>query len=486
MQKLHIILAFFIISNIYQIKSEEKNNSIISFKFKTFYPITNNSLFNSSSFTTNDFVDSIHHSKIYLEVGVGDENNYNANTNQSINIIVDLKEIIFSTTNLYFEKYTSENNYLLCHYNTSKSSTFSQSEGFFPIYGIKTESSYAKESFKVYTDISLSKYKIQTLNFVNTINHNITNICGYIGLGYTHLESHYYNFISQLHSNFGLPGYSFIFNYTNEFSDEGIFIFGNMPHNYLPRKFKEQNLIPIYSKNKKEPLITSYELVIERERFKIDSADHLFTLFLNPDVEGFEFPENTFMDLDDIFFSNFYGKKICHKEVYDRIYRVIYCDGEFGEKEIKAFPNITFFLDNSTNFSVSFYGKDLFYFRNDKYFFRIIENVLGDNLVLGRIFLKKYLTVFNQDNMQVYFYNNKNSNENNNNDNSNNNVNNHSNKTIIIIIIASVICALIFFPLGIYFGKKLFKKRNKKAYELNDGYDYSTAPENNGNDLNIN
>ena len=170
MIKIQIFFAFFIISNIHQIKSAEKNRSIVVFKFKTYYPITNNSLYNSSSFTTDDFADSIHHSKIYLEVGVGDENNFNTNTNQSLNIIVDLKEIIFSTTNLYFEKYTSENNYLLCHYNTSKSSTFSQSEGFFPIYGIKTESSYAKESFKVFTDISLSKYKIQTLNFVNTIN----------------------------------------------------------------------------------------------------------------------------------------------------------------------------------------------------------------------------------------------------------------------------------------------------------------------------
>ena len=486
MIKIHIFFAFFIISNIHQIKSAEKNNSIVLFKFKTYYPITNNSLYNYSSFTTDDFADSIHHSKIYLEVGVGNENNFNTNTNQSINIIVDLKEIIFSTTNLYFEKYTSENNYLLCHYNTSKSSTFSQTQKFVSLKDIKTESSFAKELFKVYTDISLSKYKIQTLNFVNTINHNITNICGYIGLGYTHLESLDYNFIAQLHSKFSLSGYSFIFNYTNEYSDEGIFIFGSMPHNYLPGKFKEENLIPIYSKNKIEPLITSYELIIEKERFKIDSADHLFTLFLNPDVEGIEFPENTFMDIDDIFFSNFYGKKICHKEVYARIYRVVYCEGEFGEKEIKAFPNITFFLDHSTNFSVSFYGKDLFYFRNDKYFFRIIENVLGDNLVLGRIFLKKYLTVFNQDNRQVYFYNNKNNNRNSNNDNVNNNVNIRSNKTIIIIIIASVICALIFFPLGIYFGKKLFKKRNKKAYELNDGYDYSTAPENNENDLDIN
>ena len=35
------------------------------------------------------------------------------------------------------------------------------------------------------------------------------------------------------------------------------------------------------------------------------------------------------------------------------------------------------------------------------------------------------------------------------------------------MIIAIIFC-LILFPLGIYLGKILYEKRNKKAYELND------------------
>ena len=486
MLKTNIIFIIFILCMIQKLKTADNNNNIISLKFKTYYPITNNSLYNISSFTIVDFVESIHYSKIYFIVGVGDENNFKSNTNQSINIIVDLKEIIFSTTNLYFEKYTSENNYLLCHYNTSKSSTFNENPNYVEIKDIKTLSSYARESFQIFTDISLSKYNIKNLNFVNTINHNISNTCGYIGLGYTHHESIAYNFIAQLHSKFDLSQYSFIFNYSNEYSDEGIFIFGNMPHNYLPKEFKSDNLIPIYSKNNKEPKINSYEILIEREGYKIDSSNQLFTLFLNPDVDGFEFPENNFRDLEDIFFSNLYGKKVCHKEIYSYRYRVVYCDGEnFGEKEIKRFPNITFFIEKSKNFSVSFFGKDLFYFKNNKYFFRIIEDVQEKYLNLGRLFLKKYLTIFNQDNKQVYFYDNKNKNQNDIKDK--NNVKKGLSKTIIIIIIVSVICALIFFPLGFYFAKKIFPKRNKKAYELNDGRDYSPAQENNDKlNLNIN
>ena len=36
---------------------------------------------------------------------------------------------------------------------------------------------------------------------------------------------------------------------------------------------------------------------------------------------------------------------------------------------------------------------------------------------------------------------------------------------------------MIVFPVGIYIGKKINKKRNKKAYELTDGYDYTPSKE---------
>ena len=55
------------------------------------------------------------------------------------------------------------------------------------------------------------------------------------------------------------------------------------------------------------------------------------------------------------------------------------------------------------------------------------------------------------------------------------NMNNSSSNITLIIIVALLGCAVVFFIIGIFFGKKLFKKRGKVAYELNDGYDYSPA-----------
>ena len=56
------------------------------------------------------------------------------------------------------------------------------------------------------------------------------------------------------------------------------------------------------------------------------------------------------------------------------------------------------------NFSISFNGEDLFYFKNNKYFFKIKEKALENNLVFGRMLFKKYTTILNFDRRQVFFY----------------------------------------------------------------------------------
>ena len=105
---------------------------------------------------------------------------------------------------------------------------------------------------------------------------------------------------------------------------------------------------------------------------------------------------------------------------------------------------------------------------------------MEDYFVFGRMLLKKYTTILNPDKRQIYFYiNNENKEE----------IKTQDEPKInytILIIVACLICIIIFFPLGIYFGKKLFQKRGKLAYELNDGYDYSSKNENKNENYLIN
>ena len=49
-------------------------------------------------------------------------------------------------------------------------------------------------------------------------------------------------------------------------------------------------------------------------------------------------------------------------------------------------------------------------------------------------------------------------------------------KYLITIIVLSVFF-MILFPLGIYIGKKIYQQRKKKAYELNDNFDYTPTKE---------
>jgi hypothetical protein len=123
-------IIFFIIINaeiLYTICSQNKNNSnIVTIKFKTYYPYIENN--NISPLNAKNYYIKIHSSKIYLELNTGNETSFIKQKSQILNTIINLKEIIFVTTNDYFEKNSEINNNLLCRYNTSNSETFYESE----------------------------------------------------------------------------------------------------------------------------------------------------------------------------------------------------------------------------------------------------------------------------------------------------------------------------------------------------------------------
>ena len=460
-------IIFFILFNIDIIYSliEDKNNSnFISLKFRTYYPYSSG---DSSSFGINDYYKKVHLSKIYLELYTGNENSFKLKQNQTLNTIMNLKEGLFITTNDYFEKNKKENNALLCTYNTSESNTFEIKSNFYPkIDDINAYSSYSSEYFKIFTDLSFSKYNITKLNILCTINQNISKLCGNIGLYYFSKSSHAYNLMGQLYSKFSLSDYSFLFNYSNQFSDDGIFIFGNKPHNYLSNKYKEKDLISIYSKYKEFSF--NADMLIINNQIKIKDKKDLY-IKLNPDIEGFEFPSFYFKYIEKIFFSKYYNESICFREDIKAI-GIIYCNDKFNQDIIDSFPEISFKI-NQYGFEMKFSGKNLFYKKNDMYYFKILEKLYGDEFDLGRIFFKKYIFIFRPEMKQIYFYNNSEEYID----------NNKSEKKYIIIIVVLSFFVIILFPIGYFIGKEISKKRKRAAYELNDDYDYTSSKDNNEN-----
>jgi len=106
MWEFSILISIILLFNLSKMKSKTNNTNIVSMKFKTYYPYINSS---NSLYEAEDYYFNVHLSKIYLEIGLGDKNNFATKTNQTLNVIVDLNERIFLTTNVYFNRFTIEN-----------------------------------------------------------------------------------------------------------------------------------------------------------------------------------------------------------------------------------------------------------------------------------------------------------------------------------------------------------------------------------------
>jgi hypothetical protein len=316
------------------------------------------------------------------------------------------------------------------------------------------------------------------MNFLCTINHNISTLCGNIGLIYFHTESHYYNLISQIHKIFSLNDFTFLFNFSNSNSnsDEGLFILGNKPHIYSPNNFDENDLYSFYTKY-------IYEFNLDLINFYINNnltSENIY-IKINPDIEGFQFPENYFF-LFYNFFEEYFSNNICEKGIY-YIYTNIFCHENFTQEMIKSFPKIEF---KYLNISLTFYGEDLFYKYKNKFYFKILGRGTEKHFDIGRLLLKKYFIPFNPESRQIFFYKNKEKKENNDIEEEKDKKTTKSYleiKYIIIIIVLSILL-MILVPIGFYLGKKMYQNRKRKAYELNDGYDYSPSKEEKDNDKN--
>ena len=202
----------------------------------------------------------------------------------------------------------------------------------------------------------------------------------------------------QLYKNFNLPELCYFFNYSRVSKDEGIFIVGNMPHVYLPNKYNIDELLSIYSSNQKEPKIYFDELKIEG--YNMEDKDEQYQVMLTPNVECMEFPEEYFDHIKNFYFKEYINKSICNVEYYNfSQYEIIYCqakdkDDKVVKEIIKNFQKI-YFKRYKNNFTVFFDGNDLFYFKENKYFFKIIKNKERDFFLFGRIFFQKYIAIFN-------------------------------------------------------------------------------------------
>ena len=450
---MEIILIFLLI-----LITKENSTDILVLKFKTYYPTTYNMSINNTKFNSKDFITSFLFSQLYLEINIGNEKNYDKDSNLTLNTIIRAKTDSFILRNL------DKNNITICNFNSSLSNTFK--------LNMKRPSfCQSEEIFKIYTDISLTEYINANFSLDNYFCLN-DSICGEIGTDISTYKNNK-DFISKMKKILNKGVQNFAFHYSLDKKDEGIFVFGEMPHNYFKNKYNENELITFYSNAYNFEIKLDTITLDGKEYFSNNQDDSNYYDFINiafsPDTEGIEFDKFFLNVLLEIYFNEYIEKKICKIDKIGLI-TIIYCYGDkFGKKDIKNFPKIVF-SKFKFNFNISFENEELFYYKDNKYFCKIYH-ILGESkkFTFGRIFLKKYLPIFNAEENKIYFYNRiigKDGKE------------SFLEKYQKIIIISFIFLLIIVFILRILIGKMIFKERQKHSNKLDDKYEYQENKKN--------
>ena len=474
----YYFLIFIVISFVYNIKSEEKtNDKILVIPFKSFFPKEDN-----YQGEHNALIMSWVKRKLYLEIS--------NESKQKIPMILTSETIQMHTRDVVSVLRTNEEYYKpyknnvsdTCSFDYHSSITYKQITQFNESFYSISKVCHAKEKMVFYNDLNLKQKNSYDIEFIHSSNES--SICFFAALQITLSPADQkVNLFYQLKNLINSNSYSWTLKFNSP--NEGYLIFGDIINNKnlifyndnIEDNYMFENVYAPYS----DQLYWKFyftKLFFGDYIIKYDSSSTKNYFRINFNSRYITVPKEYFETiLSKYLLSNETNKDIiCYKENSGFYFVNIYCNKKKyleltdNYKKLPAF-NI-FSASNEAN--ITFSAKDLFIEKDDKiYFFIAFDGHKEDEWNIGSILSEKYITVFNNDQKKLNILKKK--------DNSDDTTNiNYS--IVIIIILIVIFTALIFTFLGLFFGKKLFNLRKKKANELNDD-DFDYTPQK-GNDKN--
>ena len=446
-------LLFILIFNSYNI-------SYIVIPFNTY---NKEDLYQKSEFDITKFFLNNFASQIYALINIG-----TPKTLIPINLLMSSQGLIIGSLcniNSKIEEYK---------YDINESSTFYSDPNNRRIYyNYYKDSFIAQDSFSFYSDIKMNSEKEIKLNNISFIYvpkekyHNLNNniICGNLGLS---LKAHFYltdevNFIKNLKKMNYINKYDFSFYFTSD--NEGLLIIGEEPHNYFPNIYDINNL------RKTNALSDGYDNLSWKTEFaqiyfySNDSKNKL------KEKNGYFAIENNYIIggkyykilIEEKFFKKYLDNNVCYYEnISKEKYSILICDKN-SNFDIEAFPTL-FFYHRIFNYTFELTKENLFIEKNNKYIFLIFFSENQNYFILGKIFLRKYLFIFNADTKSIGFYNYYSEF----NEKAINSISwVHKLIGALIILIACIV--------GFYLAKKIYEQtRKKRLNEIIEQYEYKS------------
>ena len=479
-----IKLFYFFIFIIISIKF---SNSYIIIPFKSTNPNYNLTYDNSSDFISK-FKKELNKNKLYTKIQIGKEKK---------------DAIFYLTMNDYFGLLKNScPKGVISSYNPyeSKSFTYDPESActFYDLYNAKLGNDYI--SFYEYQQMNKyvmvnSLILVDNQSYIKREGYELDSYCGKIGLIVRSYYPYYYaNLISDLKKNDVIKSFQWgIFFFDKELSYnikkeiqnnyEGFFIAGLTESDYVDifntdLIYNTYTELPIYTMlgGKFDKIYFKYSgnkiNCSENIEFEVDIEKNYITC-----------TKDYYDNIKKYFFNKYFESNICKEIIsndkYDRGDSMIICNLTI-KNELKNFPNLCL-LYKELNFTFNLDYKELFTEINNKIYFLIISPArinLGWNF--GNILIKKYSFMFDQDKKQIYFIHLKKyemeTEDDGNGNNEINEDNNNFKKDYRVFIFLSVLIIFIIIAaiIGFIFGRKIWEKhRKRKAYELDDNYDYT-------------
>ena len=310
--------------------------------------------------------------------------------------------------------------------------------------------------------------------------------CAELGFLINREKKTWSNFIKFLKDKNVTESYKVTMNYTN--NNEGYFYIGDFPHEYDMNNFKEFKLISTYTIPRAS--FSQFRIIMEDIYVPINETINYNIsykeVFFNLDSGLIICPVDYFNFIKSYFFKDYLNKSICTLESMSKNlnnYYMIICNDD-KKFSIQSFPSIHFHhFELNKTFILDF--NDLFYHKNNKYYFLVIYSSFSSSYwKLGKPFLKKYQITLDLDSKKIYFYDNTiKGNDDGNSDGNDGKKDEKKNnsldlKDILLISFCSILCIC----LVVVLIKLLKRNRKKRANELkDDDYEYKGIDTNNQN-----